>query len=346
MTTTDNLGLSVYSEASGSATNFLQWRLAVAGTTTSNMEIIDNFAGETSASILSLQANAFTNVNASYISSNYYEATVGSITSYVTNMLINLKLNASITGSTTININAFGTKTLKKVNVEGTLSDLSSGDLKLNRYYLFVYNGTYFVLIGSSIADQVSITGTALNFVSISGSNVLVDSTVPVLTGVTSGSYNRVDIDVYGRVTGGSQVTYQEVSTITGSSVMSNTTGSTVKHNASGVTSGSYATVIVDTFGHVTTGSFYGSSILNTVIKTDSYTLLARDCACLASGSAIITLPTAVGAIGKTYYIKNIGVGTLTLASTSGSIDNLASQSLYTMDCATVISDNANWWVI
>jgi len=344
LTTTDNLGLSVYSEASGSATNFLQWRLAVAGTTTSNMEIIDNFAGETSASILSLQANAFTNVNASYISPNYYEATVGSITSYVTNMLINLKLNASITGSTTININAFGTKTLKKVNVEGTLSDLSSGDLKLNRYYLFVYNGTYFVLIASQIADQISVSGTASNYLSISASGVIVDSSVPILTGVSTGSYTVVDVDAYGRVTSGSST--PPSSSIAGSSVMSDTTGSVVSHNASGITSGSYATVIVDVFGHVTTGSFYGSSILNTVVKTDSYTLLARDCVCLASGSANITLPTAVGAIGKTYYIKNTGVGTVGLLSTSGTIDNSASQILSTMNSITVISDNTNWWII
>ena len=43
--------------------------------------------------------------------------------------------------------------------------------------------------------------------------------------------------------------------TISGSSVMSDTSGSEVKHNASGITSGSYNQVEVDIFGHITGGS-------------------------------------------------------------------------------------------
>jgi hypothetical protein len=286
MATTTNLGLSIYSEASGSATNFSVFRSTVAGNT-SNMTIIDNFAGETSASILSLQSNAFTYVAASYISTNYYEANVSTITSYVTNMFISLKLNTTITGSTTINISELGVKTLKKVNVEGSLVDLSSGDLKQNRNYLFKYDGTYFVLIGSNTADQISIAGTPSNYVSISASKVLQDSGVPILSGITTGSYNKVEVDQYGRVITGSVVTYQTVSSISGSSIMSNTTGSEVKHNYSGITSGSYSKIRVDAFGHVTAGSqitgisgsrtFYSASsaggsevnVLNTVTFTD-----------------------------------------------------------------------------
>jgi phage-related tail fiber protein len=202
-------------------------------------------------------------------------------------MLINLKLNVTITGSTTINISELGVKTLKKINVEGNLVDLASGDLKINRNYLFKYDGTYFVLIGSNLADQISIVGTASNFVSISASNVLQDSGVAILSGVTTGSYNKVQIDQYGRVTGGSQIAYQTVSSISGSSIMSNTTGSEVRHNYSGITSGSYSKIQVDPFGHVTAGSqitgisgsrtFYSASVtggsevnvLNTVTFTD-----------------------------------------------------------------------------
>jgi hypothetical protein len=254
MAKTTNLGLSIYSEASGSATNFSVFRGAVAGNT-SNMTIIDNFAGETSASILSLQANAFTHVPASYISTNYYEANVSTITSYVTNMLINLKLNESITGSTTINISELGVKTLKKVNVEGNLGDLASGDLKKNRNYLFKYDGTYFVLIGSNLADQISVSGSPLNYTAISASGVLCDSGVPILNGITTGSFNKVEVDAYGRITAGSVVGYQTTSSISGSGIMSNTTGSEVRHNTSGVTTGSYNKVQVDTYGHITAGS-------------------------------------------------------------------------------------------
>ena len=252
MTTTTNLGLTTYSESSGSLTTFLTYRLAQSGLS-SNMTILDNFAGETSASIVSLEANALVNVDASYISPNYYEATTGAVSSYATNMMINLQLNTSITGSTTLNINALGSKTLKKINVEGAKENLESGDLRANRYYLFIYDATDFILIGSSLADQISIPGTVDNFVSISASKVLVDSTVPVLTGVASGSYTRVDVDSYGRVTSGS--TGEQSSNISGSSVMSDTTGSEVRHNESGVGAGSYNHVDVDVFGHATSAS-------------------------------------------------------------------------------------------
>jgi hypothetical protein len=54
----------------------------------------------------------------------------------------------------------------------------------------------------------------------------------------------------------GSIVTLQNTpSSISGSSVMSTTTGSVVKHNVSGITAGSYTTVLVDKYGHVTSGS-------------------------------------------------------------------------------------------
>jgi hypothetical protein len=271
--TTSNLGLSTYTEGSGSATTFLVFRLALAGTT-SNMSIIDNWAGEVSGSIIGLAADGITFVNASEISSNYYEADIATITSYVVNMRIALKLNTTITGATTIDISELGVKTLKKVNVEGTLADLASGDLKKNRDYLFRYDGTYFVLEGASLADQVSISGTASNYVSISASNVLVDSGVAILSGVTTGSFNKVDVDAYGRVTTGSVVVYQTTSSISGSSVMSNSTGSEVRHNYSGVTSGSYNKMQVDAFGHVTSASQMGyqttSSISGSSVMSDT----------------------------------------------------------------------------
>ena len=152
MATTTNLGLSIYDTASGSATTFLDFRLALAGYT-SNMTIVDNFAGAASGSITNIKNGSLMNVNASYISSNYYEGTNSQITSYVTNMFINLKLNVTITGATTLNINGFGTKTLKKVNSSGNLVDFISSDLLANKYYLFIYNGTYFVLVGPEIKE-------------------------------------------------------------------------------------------------------------------------------------------------------------------------------------------------
>ena len=177
MTTTSNLGLTIYSEASGSATTFLNFRLAVAGLT-SNMSLIDTFAGWTSASITTIRSLSVHTASLSYISANYFEGNVTTITGYTTNLLINLKLNAGITGATTVNINSYGNKVLKKIDVNGSLVDLESGDLKINRYYSFIYNGTYFIFMGSQIGDQVSISGSSNRLVSISASGILVDSGV------------------------------------------------------------------------------------------------------------------------------------------------------------------------
>jgi len=74
LTTTSNLGLTVYSGASGSETTFLNYRLSQAGLS-GNMSIIDSFAGDTSASIVSVKNGVIFDVDATQISSNYFENT-------------------------------------------------------------------------------------------------------------------------------------------------------------------------------------------------------------------------------------------------------------------------------
>ena len=177
MTTTPNLGLSIFDTASGSATTFLTFRLAVAGNS-SNMTILDTYLGAVSASVVTLRTNSLTNVAANFVSTNYYESTTTTIGTYDTNMMINLKLNSDITGSTTININSIGIITLKKLDADGLKINLASGDLKKNKYYLFIYDGTNFILMGSSVSDQISVPGTVNRLINISASGILQDSGV------------------------------------------------------------------------------------------------------------------------------------------------------------------------
>jgi len=198
---TPNLGLSTFNTASGSATTFLQFRLAIADAS-SNMSKIDDFAGGVSASIVTMEAGIIKNVVGNLASPNYFVGT-SDMTSYDVGSFINLILDADVGGDTQININTVGNTYLKKIDTSGSVVALASGDVTKNGYYLFTYDGTQYVLISGG-------------------------------TGGTSGS---------------------GVSSISGSSVMSDTTGSVVKHNVSGVTSGSYNKVSVDTYGHVTSGS-------------------------------------------------------------------------------------------
>ena len=105
MTTTPFLGLTTYDTASGSATTFLSFRLAIAGNL-SNMSTLDNYLSGVSGSVLTLESNRVITVVANQISTNYYENNSADITSYATDMIINLNLDTNISGSTIININS------------------------------------------------------------------------------------------------------------------------------------------------------------------------------------------------------------------------------------------------
>ena len=60
-----------------------------------------------------------------------------------------------------------------------------------------------------------------------------------------------------------------------------------------------------------------------------------------------INLPTAVGASGKMYQIKNSGTGIITVnADGSETIDGNSTQDLFKDESITIISDNANWYII
>jgi hypothetical protein len=84
------------------------------------------------------------------------------------------------------------------------------------------------------------------------------------------------------------------------------------------------------------------------VAKTANYTATTTDYTidCTAN-SFIITLPTAVGIVGRVYNIINSGAGTITIATTSSQlIGNIAPTTtilLYPGEVINLQSDNANW---
>ena len=281
MTNTSNLGLATYNTASGSATTFLTWRLAM-DDVTSNMSIIDNWAGSVSGSIIILAANTVIDINASQISSNYYTAVSSSITNYFTNLKIDLKVNATNTGAVTININGLGVKTLKKIDNTGTLQDLASGDLVQSSYNLFIYNGTYFVLIGALVSTSGSGTITG-SYVGVSPITVTGSQISHASSGISAGLYNQINVDAKGHVTGGSFVA-------SGSSGGVYSTGIiTPGHLA--VFSGSSGSLIADGGSVPTSGSGGGTSadalgITNHIVKcqkTENVNIDALSTATLAT---------------------------------------------------------------
>jgi len=190
-TYTPYLGMGKYNSTTDGSATFAVWRVAIDGESpTSNVNILDTYAQNTSASVIALQAKSFYLVPAVYVSPNYYEANgLTSITSYTTGMYIDLYLDTTNVGSVTLNINALGTKTLKKIDATGALVDLASNDLEKNKEYLFRYNGTVFVWVAV-------FSGT----VNISGSGVMSDSSGSVVkhnvSGVVAGTYTSTNLTV------------------------------------------------------------------------------------------------------------------------------------------------------
>ena len=68
----------------------------------------------------------------------------------------------------------------------------------------------------------------------------------------------------------------------------------------------------------------------------------------LASGTITLTLPTAVGNKGRSFLIKNIGVGTITMATVAAqTIEGVSTYLLVNQfQYVQVVSDGANWLVI
>lgn len=84
--------------------------------------------------------------------------------------------------------------------------------------------------------------------------------------------------------------------------------------------------------------------------KTGPYTLTATDSIVISNyTNGIMTLPTAVGATGRVYWVKNVAASTATVKSVGGTIDGVAGStgvSLVTYQTLTFVSDGTNWFLI
>jgi hypothetical protein len=101
----------------------------------------------------------------------------------------------------------------------------------------------------------------------------------------------------------------------------------------------------------IATASSSGLPKASRVTKTANYTLTSSDDVVLADASGgdfTLTLPTAVGKDGKLFFVKNINaLGTVTVATTGGqTIDGDASLAMTFPNAVTLVSDNANWYIL
>lgn len=90
-----------------------------------------------------------------------------------------------------------------------------------------------------------------------------------------------------------------------------------------------------------------GRIMTNMKTVTSAFTATADEATILANGTFTVTLPTAVGIRGKTYTVKNIGTGVITVEPDgSETIDTCANFVLSQHETIRIQSDNANWWIL
>jgi hypothetical protein len=86
---------------------------------------------------------------------NTYTATVDAkVTSYINSLTLALKISASNTGASTVNVNSLGAKSIKTADGD----DVAAADLTANKIVLIQYNTTdgYFTLIGGATLTSAS----------------------------------------------------------------------------------------------------------------------------------------------------------------------------------------------
>jgi hypothetical protein len=140
------------------------------------------------------------------------------------------------------------------------------------------------------------------------------------------------------------------------------TGGGTIDGSASVIISSQYGDIFVISDGtnyHTVAvsaggGGGTGGSVLAQTTKTANYNVTDADYAVLGNAPAAtpitITLPTAVGRLGRIFTVKKLNspvADTVTVASAGGTIDGVATRVLriqYTS--LTMQSDGADWWII
>jgi len=189
--TTSTLGLSGTTQAAGSAVKFLDWRLAQDNITDSNMTKIDLFATNISASVVSLQGSTPFLTNATEAATNNYIATVSNFGAYTDGKIINLVLDVTSTGTTTLNINSLGIKSLYKIASNGIAGNLTSGDLVAGRPHFFMYNlvGGYWLWVDGTSADQVNVTTTVATEILLGSASGIVGSGISASSLSTNDGY-------------------------------------------------------------------------------------------------------------------------------------------------------------
>ena len=152
---TPNRGYIVY-DADENSASFLAFRTDIAGTSAgSSLMKIDADMQEVFTQ-LEQQSGAGNKINIVplTLSSNVYTATVSGLTTLSAGTLLIVSIDSAGSGiPIQIKINNFEATYFKRHDYSGSLVDVISTDIVLNREYLAYYNGSYFILVGYAVNE-------------------------------------------------------------------------------------------------------------------------------------------------------------------------------------------------
>ena len=152
---TPNRGYIVY-DADENSASFLAFRTDIAGTSAgSSLMKIDADMQEVFTQ-LEQQSGAGNKINIVplTLSSNVYAATVPGLTTLSAGTLLIVSIDSAGSGiPIQIKINNFEATYFKRHDYSGSLVDVISTDIVLNREYLAYYNGSYFILVGCAVNE-------------------------------------------------------------------------------------------------------------------------------------------------------------------------------------------------
>lgn len=155
-TYTTNYNLALYNSTTDQSETFLNYRLAMSGPdVSSNVMKLETALTAQDTRLDSLeQTRGAIYISASNAGGNAYISSSSNISAYAENAIIIVKLDVTQTGTTTLDINSLGSRSLMKYNAAGTVINLESNDLIANREYLFRYDGTRWVWVNQETVRE------------------------------------------------------------------------------------------------------------------------------------------------------------------------------------------------
>ncbi len=355
-TSTPNLALTLYNSTTDSAEFFSNFRAVIAGvSTSSNFYKIDTAYGTMQTEIDTLnQTRGAIYVPATFVSANYYEAnSITEITEYIEDMTIILALDTASDGTVTLNINALGTKSVVKINSSGAAVNIAAGELMEGKNYLFRYSGTQWVWVSSNSADQIYISGTSGNIVTVNTDGTLLGTTAMIVK--ASGSELDTGTDDAKFATAKAIKDSHNVPSVapsTSGNIMvsdgTDWTSSDIKADSSEVTTGTSTSVLMTPDS--LRGSDYGKRTAYVTV-VDPATALA-----VGDGKRIITIPSEyngwklVNAQASVTTPSSSGLPTIQVRNVTDAVDmlttritiNVGAYSSYAATTPSVIDTSNN----